>query len=66
MLTNGKNGNKIKAKFIGEDKYGFVKGKIYDGFIPKTQIKGINLISIVDDYGEEYGYPASWFEIVEE
>ena len=46
--------------------YGFVKGKIYKAY----EIRGAfpnkhEMISVVDDFGEEYAYPRDWFEIID-
>lgn len=58
---------KIKVKCIKENKYGFVLGKIYDAYTIKSPLKNKeNMLSIVDDFGDEYAYPASFFEIVKD
>ena len=59
MLTNG-----IKVKYIKENAYGFIKNKIYDAFPAKSKFGKTEMICIVDNFGEEYAYPASWFEII--
>ena len=57
---------RIKAKCIKENKYGLVVGKIYNAFTVKSPIKNNNeIISVVDDFGEEYAYPAALFEITQ-
>ena len=50
---------------VGEEKYGFVKGKIYQAYEIKSAFPNKHeMISVVDDFGEEYAYPREWFEIV--
>lgn len=61
MSTNG-----IKVKYIKENAYGFIKGKIYDAFRAKSKFGKTEMICIVDSSGEEYAYPASWFEVISE
>ena len=62
ILTN----KAIKVKFVGEEKYGFVKGKIYQAYEIKSAFPNKHeMISVVDDFGEEYAYPREWFEIVQ-
>ena len=43
MLTNG-----IKVKYIKDNAYGFVKGKIYDAFPAKSKLGKTEMICIVD------------------
>lgn len=57
--------NGIKVKYIKENAYGFVKGEIYDAFLAKSKFGKTEMICIVDNSGEEYAYPVSWFEIIE-
>ena len=58
---------KIKVKCIKENKYGLSVGNVYDAYAIKSPIKNKNdFISVVDGYGEEYAYPKSFFEIIEE
>lgn len=60
MSMNGK----IKVKCIKENKYGLTVGKIYDAYEIKSNIANKNnFIGVVDDYGEEYAYPKTLFEI---
>lgn len=59
MLTNG-----FKVRYIKENAYGFIKGSVYEAF-PAKSVGKLKLICIIDSSGEEYGYPAEWFEIVE-
>ena len=56
----------MKVKYIKENCYSLVKDKIYSAFMIKGRFLGKeNIISVVDDFGEEYAYPKDWFEIVE-
>lgn len=58
---------KIKVECVMENKYGFVIGKIYDAYLVKSPMKNKNsIISVVDDYGDEYVYPSELFKIIEE
>ena len=58
---------KIKVKCIRENKYGFLVGKIYDAYKIKSNIKNSqSIVSVIDDYGEEYAYPIDLFEFVED
>ena len=59
MSTNG-----IKVKYIKDNAYGFIKGKIYDAFYAKSKFGKTEMICVVDNFGEEYAYPASWFEVI--
>lgn len=54
---------KLKVKFVHDDAYGFKKGEIYEAFECKSKFGKEEMLCIVDKSGEEYGYPASWFEI---
>jgi len=61
------NGNKqVKVRFTQDDKYGFIKGEVYAAFLPQTKFGNTEMVCVIDKFGEEYAYPASWFEIVEE
>lgn len=56
----------MKVKYIKENRYSLVKDKIYNAFMIKGRFPGKeNIISVIDDFGEEYAYPKDWFEIVE-
>ena len=62
MLTNG---NKVlKVRFVSDDKYGFKNGEIYDAIEGHGTFAGVKMLCIKDASGEEYAYPASWFEIL--
>lgn len=53
---------KIKVRFIGEDDpLAVLHGKVYDAFIGQ---KG--MICVVDETGDEYAYPSSLFEIIDQ
>lgn len=54
----------IKVKYIRDNAYGFIKGNIYEAFYAKSKFGKTKMICIIDNYGEEYAYPASWFKIV--
>ena len=61
MLMNGK----IKVKCIKKNKFGLKLGEIYDAYEIKSAILNKNrMISVVDEYGEEYAYPIELFEII--
>lgn len=63
ILMNGK----IKVKCIKNNKYGLIPGKHYDAYTVKSSIVGKeNIISVIDDYGEEYAYPSDLFAIIKE
>ncbi len=52
----------IKVKFMGkDDPIALRHGKIYDAIVGQ---KG--MLCIVDETGEEYGYPPQLFEVVKE
>ena len=58
---------KIKVKCVKNNKFGLSVGKTYDAYrIRSSLINKDNAISVVDDYGEEYAYPADLFEIIKE
>ena len=53
---------RIKVKFIGDDDPLALRyGKIYEAIVGQMGMYGI-----VDETGEEYGYPPELFEIVED
>ena len=58
MLTSGK----IRVKCIKENDYGYVVGKEYDVYICKDM--GGDFLGVIDDFGEEYGFPRDMFEII--
>lgn len=62
MSTTGRNS--FTVKFAREDAFGFKKGDLYTAFKPKSKFGNEEMICVLDKYGEEYAYPASWFEIV--
>lgn len=64
MSMNGTD--KFRVKFVREDCYGFKNGEIYEAIKAKSKLGGAELFCIKDKSGEEYAYPAEWFEIVEE
>lgn len=52
---------KILVRFIGRDNpLALINGKVYEAIIGQ---KG--MYCIIDETGEEYGYPPSLFELVE-
>lgn len=56
--------NRIKVRCMKPNKYGFIVGDIYDGYIIKSAIKNKNeIISVINEFGEEYAYPAELFAI---
>lgn len=56
----------MKVRFIAPEKTKeFKKGDILEARIPKSATTG-KWYAITNKYGENYGYPADWFEIVEE
>ena len=63
---NGKYGEYIQVRYISNlTKTGFKKGYIYDATFLKND--PLNKWYVIKDYtGEEYAYPRSWFEVVEE
>lgn len=62
-LTNGK----IRVKCVKPNKHGFIVGNIYDAYTIRSAIANKNsTISVINDYGEEYAYPADLFEIIKE
>ncbi len=61
-LMNGQ----IKVKCIKKNKYGLVLGKIYDAFYVKSPITNKEkIISVIDDFGDEYAYPVDLFEVID-
>lgn len=56
----------FKAVYVRDDAYGFVKGQVYECFHAKSKFGSTEMLCVVDDSGEEYAYPASWFEIIED
>lgn len=62
MSTNGSN--QIKVKFVADSRFGFVKRQIYTAFKAKSKFGKSDMICVIDRFGEEYAYPATWFEII--
>ena len=61
------SGNKqVKVRFIQDDKYGFVKDEVYVAFLPRSKFGNTEMVCVIDKFGEEYAYPASWFKVIEE
>lgn len=57
--------NRIKVRCIKPNKYGFIVGHLYDGYIIKSAIKNKNdIISVINKFGEEYAYPAELFKVM--
>ena len=56
----------IRVKYIRDNAYGFVKNQIYDAFKAKDKFGNTEMLCIIDASGEEYAYPANWFEIIKE
>ena len=54
--------NSFKVKFIRDDSYGFQKNHIYDAIEFKSRLGQTQMISVIDRFGDEYAYPAAWFE----
>lgn len=61
-MSNNKT-NKFAVKFIKEDAYGFKKGETCTAFKPKSKLGKEEMLCVLDKYGDEYAYPASWFEM---
>lgn len=56
----------MKVKYLGTGNTSdFKKGQIVEAFYPQSP-KTKKAFVIKDKSGDEYGYPAEWFEIVEE
>ena len=55
----------IPALIREADKYGFKKGEIYDAIEAREPFFGVEMLCITDSSGEEYAYPASWFERID-
>ena len=52
----------IKVKYVSEGhRVGLVRGEIYDAVISEDNDQ---IFIVADAYGDEYGYPASEFEIL--
>lgn len=64
MYMSMTGNEKVKVKFVLKDSYGFVKGEIYNAFMPNCKIGKADVISVIDKFGEEYAYPLSWFEVI--
>ena len=63
------NNEKMKVKYIlSKEYYGFKHNQVYDAVSCKEKLGKKEMISIVnmDGDGEEYAYPASWFEIIDD
>lgn len=58
--------NGIRARFVIDDCYGFKKNRVYDAIFPKSKLCKAEVICVIDNFGEEYAYPAEWFEIIEQ
>lgn len=57
-------GRRVKVRYVEKTFYAdLTPGKIYDGEICKENER---IVGLVNDHGEEYGYPLSAFEIVGE
>ena len=57
-------GGRVKVRYVEIIFYAdLTPGKIYDGEICKENER---IVGLVNDHGEEYGYPLSAFEIVGE
>ena len=66
MSMNGKYGDYIKVKYVSDKQYtGFEKGQVVEATFLKSDPRGIWYV-IPDPDGEEYAYPRSWFEEVNE
>ena len=58
-------GETMKVKFIKPEKTReFENGQIIKARYPADMNK--NIIVITNKWGEHYGYPATWFEVIEE
>ena len=59
--------NRAKLKCIKVGMPALRKGRLYDAYIGLKPINGMEIVGIldVDGDGEEYGFPAEWFEVVE-
>ena len=51
----------LKLKYIGQETASLITGKIYDGCYAQG-----NFYGVIDESGEEYGFPRKFFEIVDE
>ena len=58
---------KFKVKMIADNYNDLVKGEIYEAYIPKEPtLLGVPFYGVFNKFGEDYAYPASMFEVVEE
>ena len=62
-----KDVKRAKLKCIRVGMSALVLGRIYDAYIGLKPINGMEIVGIldIDGDGEEYGFPAEWFEVVE-
>ena len=60
MLTNGIK--KYRVCMVVDSRYGLKKGDVYEAFDIQDNFAEGTLIGIVDRFGEEYAFPAAWFE----
>ena len=57
----------MKVRFIAPEKTKeFKEGQILEAQRVVSKLKSVPLLAIRNQWGENYGYPASWFEVVEE
>ena len=53
-----------RVKYLLNDKtLSLTPGKIYNVVKTNVECGGVKLVSIIDNTGEEYGFPMRWFEI---
>ena len=58
-------GMTMKVRFIAPEKTrDFKEGQVLEARYPADNNR--NIIVIANQWGEHYGYPAKWFEIIEE
>lgn len=64
MSMSGVN-KQVKVRYIHEDSYGLKKGEIYDAYLCNSKLGQTDVVSVIDQFGEEYAYPLAWFDIID-
>jgi hypothetical protein len=61
MLTNGIE--PFNVRYTKEIQCGLRQGKTYQAIWARSKFGNTEMLCILDESGEEYAYPATWFEI---
>lgn len=54
----------MKVKTVHESAFGLRSGEVYEAYPVKDKIGNTEVLGVVNQFGEEYAFPKSWFTVL--